>query len=124
MASARVPDAVTFGVDAVPAGAGAVMGRPAAERSASVQLGPVAAAPAWVPGRRCSIGFDQSFVTAAGEVVPCCFSDEHMGRLDEASFDQIWNGARYAAFRRRLISGDFASYCISNRCSLPGVLQK
>ena len=83
----------------------------------------VAAAP-WVPGRRCSIGFDQSFVTAAGEVVPCCFSDEHMGRLDEGSFDEIWNGARYASFRRRLIRGDFASYCIANRCSLPGVIQK
>jgi MoaA/NifB/PqqE/SkfB family radical SAM enzyme len=78
----------------------------------------------WVPGKRCSVGFDQSFITAAGEVVPCCFSGEHMGKLGEASFDEIWTGRTYADFRARLIRGEFAPYCISNRCSLPGVVQK
>jgi len=107
------PAAVGPGPADAPAPASVPMGAPAAE-----------AAPSWVPGRRCSIGFDQSFVTAGGEVVPCCFSDEHMGRLDEASFAEIWRGARYAQFRARLIAGEFAPYCITNRCSLPGVVQR
>jgi MoaA/NifB/PqqE/SkfB family radical SAM enzyme len=85
---------------------------------------PAADAAPWVPGKRCSVGFDQSFITAAGEVIPCCFSHEQMGRLGEASFDEIWTGRTYADFRARLIRGEFAPYCISNRCSLPGVIQK
>lgn len=100
-------------------GAGAAVDGPAV-----VAPSPTESAAPWVPGKRCSIGFDQSFVAAGGEVVPCCFSDEQMGRLGEASFEEIWNGPRYADFRARLIRGQFADYCITNRCSLPGVIQK
>ena len=76
----------------------------------------------WAPARRCSVGFDQAFITADGEVRPCCFSDESMGNLREQSFDEIWKGKAYKDFRDRLINGRFADYCIINRCTMKGVL--
>jgi radical SAM protein with 4Fe4S-binding SPASM domain len=78
----------------------------------------------WVPGKRCSVGFDQAFVTAEGNVLPCCFSDEVMGNLRERSFAEIWRGERYREFRRRLNSGRFAHYCIGNRCAMKGVVHR
>jgi hypothetical protein len=38
------------------------------------------------------------------------------------SFATIWNNKKYDNFRKRLINGKFAKYCITNRCALPGVL--
>ncbi len=76
----------------------------------------------WKPAARCSVGFDQSFVTAQGDVTPCCFSDEVMGNLKTQSFREIWDGEKYKKFRSRLINGKFAHYCISNRCTMKGVL--
>jgi radical SAM protein with 4Fe4S-binding SPASM domain len=78
----------------------------------------------WVPGKRCSVGFDQAFVTAEGDVLPCCFSDEVMGNLRERSFAEIWRGERYREFRRRLNAGRFAPYCIGNRCVMKGVVHR
>jgi MoaA/NifB/PqqE/SkfB family radical SAM enzyme len=76
----------------------------------------------FVPGKRCAVGFDQTFITSFGDVRPCCFSDEHMGNVREQSFAEIWYGPRYCEFRRRLIAGSFARYCIENRCTLASVL--
>src|SRR6185295_9649681 len=76
----------------------------------------------WVPAKRCSVGFDQAFITAQGDVLPCCFSDEVMGNISAQSFREIWDSAKYRAFRSRLINGQFAHYCISNRCTMKGVL--
>jgi radical SAM protein with 4Fe4S-binding SPASM domain len=76
----------------------------------------------WVPAKRCSVGFDQSFITAQGDVMPCCFSDEVMGSLRNRTFRDIWEGKKYREFRSRLINGKFAHYCISNRCTMKGVL--
>lgn len=77
---------------------------------------------AFVPAKSCSVGFDQSFVTANGDVSPCCFSSEVMGNLKTDSFDTIWHNKKYDNFRKRLINGKFAKYCITNRCALPNVL--
>jgi MoaA/NifB/PqqE/SkfB family radical SAM enzyme len=76
----------------------------------------------FVPGKRCAVGFDQTFITSFGDVRPCCFSDEDMGNVRERTFREIWWGPRYSDFRRRLISGSFAKYCSENRCTLPSVL--
>jgi MoaA/NifB/PqqE/SkfB family radical SAM enzyme len=86
------------------------------------QPSPAAVAP-FVPGKRCAVGFDQTFITSFGDVQPCCFSDEHMGNVREQPFRDIWHGARYRDFRRRLIAGSFAKYCSENRCALASVLQ-
>ncbi len=77
---------------------------------------------AFIPARRCSVGYDQCFIHANGDVYPCCFSDEKMGNLKSTSFREIWHGKQFKAFRRRLMSGKFAYYCIEKQCSLPGVL--
>jgi len=74
------------------------------------------------PAKRCSVGFDQVFITAQGDVYPCCFSNEKMGNVRNQSLKSIWNNALFAEFRQRLISGQFANYCYENRCALPGVL--
>ena len=74
------------------------------------------------PAKRCSVGFDQALITAMGDVFPCCFSDEKMGNVREQAFGEIWFGEKYANVRKRLIQGKFAHYCITNRCSLPGLL--
>jgi len=76
----------------------------------------------FVPGKRCAVGFDQTFITSFGDVRPCCFSDEHMGNVREQPFRDIWHGPRYSDFRRRLMGGTFAKYCADNRCTLASVL--
>ncbi len=76
----------------------------------------------FVPARFCSVGFDQTFITSDGEVLPCCFSSEVMGNLHKTSFDKIWFSEKYTKFRKRLMKGRFAEYCVKYRCALPGVL--
>lgn len=76
----------------------------------------------FVPAKSCSVGFDETFISSYGEVLPCCFSKEVMGNVKTTSFEEIWYGTRYSNFRTRLLNGRFASYCITNRCTLPCVL--
>ncbi len=47
-------------------------------------------------------------VTWDGQVLPCCFDKDAryaMGRIPEATFDAIWRGQAYAAFRAQLLRG-------------------
>lgn len=81
-----------------------------------------AAAAPFRPAARCSVGFDEAYVSAAGEVIPCCLSYEVLGDLRTQDFRQIWFGEKYAAFRKRLIEGQFADYCIRLRCAMKHVL--
>ena len=74
------------------------------------------------PAKRCSVGYDQAYITATGNVYPCCYSNEKMGNVKEQPFAEIWRAWRYKEFRKRLMAGDFAKYCIDNRCQLRGVL--
>jgi MoaA/NifB/PqqE/SkfB family radical SAM enzyme len=72
------------------------------------------------PGRRCVIGFEQTFVDGFGWVRPCCYSTEKLGNVRADSFADVWRGAGYAGFRRRLVDGRFADYC--RGCTLATVL--
>lgn len=74
------------------------------------------------PAARCSVGFDEAHISATGEVSPCCLSSERMGDLRVQNFSEIWYGPRYADFRKRLIAGQFADYCIRLRCAMKHVL--
>lgn len=74
------------------------------------------------PGGRCSVGFDQVFVNSTGDVLPCCFSNEVMGRLSEHSFGEIWQSKKFQDFRKRLIRGQFAKYCYDVHCGMKAVL--
>jgi len=47
-------------------------------------------------------------ITWDGQVVPCCFDKDakhRLGDLQHQSFQQIWKGASYNAFRHRLLNG-------------------
>lgn len=74
------------------------------------------------PGGRCSVGYDQVYLTSTGDVLPCCFSNELMGNVRQQSFGEIWHGTKYHDFRKRLMDGRFAPYCYAAHCSMPGVL--
>ncbi|MCE5228888.1 radical SAM protein [bacterium] len=74
------------------------------------------------PANRCSVGFDQAFITSMGDVLPCCFSNELMGNVRQQAFNQIWKSKAYCDFRRRLINGKFPRYCIDTRCAMKDVL--
>jgi MoaA/NifB/PqqE/SkfB family radical SAM enzyme len=96
-------------------------GRPAPARAAVAAAAGAPAEPdAARPGRRCIVGFDQTFIDSFGLVKPCCYSTEILGNVREQPFHSIWHGPRYASFRRRLIDGQFADYC--RGCTLPSVL--
>ena len=89
----------------------------------SAQATPKPARPEFYkPANRCSVGFDSSFITALGDVLPCCFSDEVMGNVKQQSFREIWYGAKYTTFRKRLINGRFPGYCSKFRCKLTSFL--
>ena len=74
------------------------------------------------PAARCSVGFDEAYINASGELIPCCLSGETMGDLKTQSFRAIWYGPKYADFRKRLIAGKFADYCVKLRCAMKHVL--
>jgi radical SAM protein with 4Fe4S-binding SPASM domain len=66
--------------------------------------------PAPEPGRPgCTWPWDAAYVTSTGVVQPCCMvmGDDRvsLGRLDEQTFPEIWYGAPYREFRRRLAGG-------------------
>jgi radical SAM protein with 4Fe4S-binding SPASM domain len=71
-------------------------------------------------GPGCSWPWEAAYVTSAGVVQPCCMvmGDDRvtLGRLDEQSFPEIWRGAPYQEFRRRLSSDEPPSVC--RGCSL------
>jgi radical SAM protein with 4Fe4S-binding SPASM domain len=57
----------------------------------------------------CTWPWDSAYVTSSGVVQPCCMvmGDDRvaLGRLDRESFADIWHGAPYQEFRRRLTAG-------------------
>ncbi|MEE8425365.1 MAG: SPASM domain-containing protein [Elusimicrobiota bacterium] len=54
-----------------------------------------------LPALKCYEPFQTAFLNCAGEVTPCCFAaTSKMGDLRRQSFDEIWNGDRYRAFRK------------------------
>ena len=68
------------------------------------------------PGDRgCEWPWDGAYVTHEGRVQPCCMvmgSDRAtLGDLRTQRFTDVWNGERYAEFRRRLTSADPPAVC-------------
>jgi len=66
----------------------------------------------FAPWSECMRPWTTAYVTANGNCLPCCISpfavDQYesliLGNLSEQSFDQIWNGPKYQAFRTALLS--------------------
>lgn len=64
------------------------------------------------PWRACMRPWTTAYITANGNALPCCISpfatqnyeSLKLGNVFEGSFDEIWNDARYQAWRERLLS--------------------
>jgi radical SAM protein with 4Fe4S-binding SPASM domain len=71
-------------------------------------------------GGNCQWPWDAAYITSTGLVQPCCMvmGDDRisLGSLTDTSFPQIWHGAAYRDFRRRLDSIDPPQVC--RGCSL------
>jgi radical SAM protein with 4Fe4S-binding SPASM domain len=69
----------------------------------------------------CTWPWDSAYVTSRGVVQPCCMvmGDDRiaLGRLDRQSFVEVWHGAPYREFRRRLMS-DAEPPDVCRGCSL------
>jgi radical SAM protein with 4Fe4S-binding SPASM domain len=67
--------------------------------------------PARAGGRPgCTWPWDSAYVTSQGVVQPCCMvmGDDRiaLGQLAHQTFGEVWHGAPYREFRRRLAAGD------------------
>lgn len=48
-----------------------------------------------------------------GIVTPCCWSKLHCGDINDASFEEIWNGPAFQAMRREMAAGNLDRICAS-----------
>ena len=60
----------------------------------------------------CVLPWTMAVVTTTGDVIPCCTMFASMGNLREESFQDIWNGERYRALRRGLLSAAPPPSCV------------
>jgi radical SAM protein with 4Fe4S-binding SPASM domain len=95
----------------------AAAARTAAELGVDLRL-PDAMAPVEpsAPGERaCDWPWRSAYITAAGQVQPCCMvmgADRAvLGELDTSSFTEIWHGDEYASFRAGLVDGPPPTVC-------------
>jgi len=76
--------------------------------------------PIAVDRHACGWPWNGSYVTYQGYAIPCCMIATpdrlHMGNMVEHGVEQVWNGDRYQAFRKRLDSDDPPVMCRS--CSV------
>ena len=62
----------------------------------------------------CAMGYVYARVTVDRELLYCCDTELTVGSLAEHSFDELWYGAAWQAWRTRLAAGDLAAGC--HRC--------
>jgi len=71
------------------------------------------------PWSTCRRPWAGSFITAAGNVLPCCLSPTTivnyeafvLGNVFQKGFSEIWSGPEYTAFRKRIKSDDPPESC-------------
>jgi MoaA/NifB/PqqE/SkfB family radical SAM enzyme len=67
-----------------------------------------------VSNKACSDPWKYFYVENEGSVLPCCFAGDHVGYLEEADFETIWNGVYYKSLRNSLFTqhpGEWCEYC-------------
>ena len=69
--------------------------------------------------KQCVVPWDIPFVDKDGRVFPCCYAAGDggpvLGTLGRQSWESVWHGQRYRAFRRRLLAGRPPAIC--RRCT-------
>ncbi|MEO8699339.1 MAG: glycosyltransferase [Kofleriaceae bacterium] len=69
----------------------------------------------------CTMAWDHTVVNVDGSVTPCCYLRPDMGEafvmgnVFESSFQSIWRGEKYRAFREQMLEGR-AEMPVCNRC--------
>jgi|SRR5580658_2083088 MoaA/NifB/PqqE/SkfB family radical SAM enzyme len=74
----------------------------------------VPAAPETV--RDCRAPWEWALVSTDGDVRPCCFAPGTLGNLNQASFDEIWNGKEMQRLRGDLLAGVVNRICDKAVC--------
>jgi MoaA/NifB/PqqE/SkfB family radical SAM enzyme len=74
-----------------------------------------------LPVQECSFPWTRNFVTHDGYVHPCCYTTQtgdrtaqnrrSFGNLLERPFEELWNGAVYPDFRRKMLNGILPRAC-------------
>ena len=67
------------------------------------------------PGKVCSEPWVNYWVTWDGNVYPCCQTNRIMGNVNDAGFEEIWNGYAYRLFRKNIRTGNYPKECIGCR---------
>jgi radical SAM protein with 4Fe4S-binding SPASM domain len=70
------------------------------------------------PKKSCKLPFRSVGIVANGDVIPCCQDWDHeavLGNIREQKLADIWHGATYQAFRKKLTT-DSASIPLCARC--------
>ena len=76
----------------------------------------------WQPFRRCKRLFTQAYILHNGDMVLCCVDwgrTTVLGNVQERSIEEIWNGEKAVAVRRRFISGR-TDGLLCHTCYQPG----
>ena len=69
--------------------------------------------------RVCSEPWKNIYVDTEGAVLPCCYSGEHFGNLDQNDFMSIWNNNKFQQLREDISSGNprgMCEYCLNSSC--------
>jgi MoaA/NifB/PqqE/SkfB family radical SAM enzyme len=74
-----------------------------------------------LPVQQCNFPWKRNFVTYDGYVHPCCYTTQNgdrmahnsrsLGNLVDSSFDELWNGELYSAFRKKMARGILPYEC-------------
>ncbi|MEE1086822.1 MAG: radical SAM protein [Schaedlerella sp.] len=63
-------------------------------------------------GKICQWAVERCYIDLNGNVTTCCYNTRyHFGNLKEQSFEEIWNGELYRAFRRSMAEGRLPYWC-------------
>ena len=66
--------------------------------------------------KHCHYPWTWMMVTADGGVMPCCFAQQTLGNLHEATADAIWTGARAQELRSYILSDRVHPVCAGAPC--------
>ena len=66
----------------------------------------------WNAGKVCQWAIERCYIDINGNVSTCCFNmKKNMGSLMEHTFDEIWNGDEYVAFRKNMAKHLLPDFC-------------
>jgi len=68
----------------------------------------------------CPAPWKHLYITATGDVFPCCQFKESMGNISNNTFEEVWEGKKFITFRNSFSKGIISNEC--KECILPWCL--